>query len=49
MLLYSFNITFYILLKIIDPDCYALVSGGDFKASTTTSTIGESDTGQEHK
>lgn len=31
------------------PDCYALVSGGDFKASTTTSTIGESDTGQEHK
>lgn len=30
------------------PDCYALVSGGDFKSSTTTSsTFGDSDTEQE--
>lgn len=41
---------FYILLEILDPDCYALVSGGDFKVSTTISTtFGDSDTEQEQR
>lgn len=35
-----------------DPDCYDLVSRNEIKPSTTTdstSTVGESDTGQDHK
>lgn len=31
------------------PDCYTLVSGGDFKSSTTISNVGDSDTEQEQK
>lgn len=44
-----FNSYFYILLKITDHDCYALVFANDVKSSTTASAVGESDTGQEHK
>lgn len=35
-----------------DPDCYDLVSRNEIKPSTTTDstpTVGESDTGQDHK
>lgn len=43
---------FYVLLTMADPDCYDLVSRNEIKPSTTTDstpTVGESDTGQDHK
>lgn len=47
-----FIIYFYVLLKMVDPDCYDLVSRSEIKPSTTTdstSTVGEPDTGRGHK
>lgn len=43
---------FYVLLKMTDPDCYDLVSRSVIKPSSTTdstSTLGESDKGQDYR